>query len=636
MRKRFLFKTALISLLFCIAPSQTRAQVYTVESISPELKKNASAVIRIWDETFEIISPSNAKEHTKAVVTILNQDGRFFSVYNGMTDKFSSTHLEKIVIYDANGKKVKSFGPSRVEAVPAFTINIYDDNYYYRLDPDYRTYPFTVEIETTEDYKGLFQMPSWYFHPCYNVSTEKSVLKVITPANYKLRYYENNNPGKVNITNDGGKLTHVWQAENVSAMLEEPLSVSLEKYTPSVDLAPSDFEIDGRKGNQASWESLGSFIASLNKGRTTIEGETENMVKSILATTPDTVEIIRKLYKYLQDKTHYVSIAIGIGGWQPLTAQTVDAKSYGDCKALSNYMKSLLQLAGIKSNYTLVMSGSSEDDIYDFPSAKFNHAILSVPRGADTIWLECTNQYSPFNYLGSFTDDRHVLLITDNGGKLVKTPKYSADQNHLYRKANVTIDPSGNGTADVSTEFSYVFFDQMRGLLYTDQEGRKKAITNSIDIPGFTLVNFSVRQPDKDQPVFNESISLKLTKYATLMGDRMLLPVNLMDRVERLPSNVADRKMDIEFKRDRMLVDEVIYKIPSNYSVPSVPSPIEITSPFGHYKAEITVNGNEVTYKREIRYNKGIYPVSQYQQLLDFYKSVSSADNTKLALKRQM
>jgi hypothetical protein len=636
MSRQSVLKTVICLLFFCPALLQIGAQVYTVESISPELKKNASAVVRFWEQTIEIKSLSNATSRTKEVITILNEDARYFSVYHGVTHKFGSDHLDKIVIYDASGKKVKSFGPTKVEAVPAYTINIYDDNYYYMLDPDYRTYPFTVEIETSEDYKGFFDLPSWYHHSGYNVSTEKDIFNVITPADYKLNQFENGDAGKPKITKEDGKITYCWEVDNVPALLPEEMSVSLLKYSPSVNIAPSDFEIDGRKGNLDTWENFGSFIASLNKGRNVINGETAAKVKEIVESTKDTVEIIRKLYKYMQDKTHYVSIQIGIGGWQPIEAQRVDDKSYGDCKALANYMKSLLDLAQIKSNYTLVMAGSSADNIFDFPSSQFNHAILSVPRGKDTLWLECTNQKIPFNYLGSFTDDRNVLSITENSGKVVRTPRYTADQNCLSRKASVTIDTYGNGVADVSTEYKYYYFDRMFGILGLDQEGKKKAITEDIDIPGFTLVNFTITQPDLDKPVIEETLSIKLAKYATIMGDRMLLPINLMNRVERLPSNVSDRKMDIEIRRDRKLIDEITYKIPSGYAVSSIPQPVEIKSQFGYYKAEVTVNGNQVTYKREVRYNKGVYPVAQYQQLLDFYKGISTADNTKLALKRQL
>ena len=107
----------------------------------------------------------------------------------------------------------------------------------------------------------------------------------------------------------------------------------------------------------------------------------------------------------MQKKTRYVNVSIGIGGWQPFDAATVDKTSYGDCKALSNFTKSLLSVVGIKSFYALNNAGSDANSIdRSFPSAQFNHAFVCVPLDRDTIWLECTNQRYPCGFNSDFTD----------------------------------------------------------------------------------------------------------------------------------------------------------------------------------------------------------------------------------------
>ena len=174
-----------------------------------------------------------------------------------------------------------------------------------------------------------------------------------------------------------------------------------------------------------------------------------------------------KLYEYMQNKTRYVSITVGIGGFQPFDAATVDRLSYGDCKALSNYMKSILEVAGISSRYTLVYAGENNQDIKTtFPSSQFNHVILCVPMEKDTIWLECTSQRKPFNYLGSSTSNRQALVIDENGGKL-RTQVMQPENNLESRKADIILDKTGSGFASVHSRYYGATYDQY--VPYSDE-----------------------------------------------------------------------------------------------------------------------------------------------------------------------
>src|SRR5690606_39474591 len=60
-----------------------------------------------------------------------------------------------------------------------------------------------------------------------------------------------------------------------------------------------------------------------------------------------------------------------------------------------------------------------------------------------TTWLECTSQDFPYGYLGDFTDDRLVLAMTENGGKILRTVSYPYDQSIQHRKGSFKLNTDG-------------------------------------------------------------------------------------------------------------------------------------------------------------------------------------------------
>ncbi|MBE0667501.1 MAG: hypothetical protein IH593_07470, partial [Bacteroidales bacterium] len=270
-----------------------------------------------------------------------------------------------------------------------------------------------------------------------------------------------------------------------------------------------------------------------------------------------------------------------------------------------------------------------------FPSNQFNHAILCVPGSPDTIWLECTSQRIPFNYLGSFTDDRFALLITDDGGRLVRTRKYGSEENRLTRKAIVTIDQTGNGKISVKTEYSSYFYDQMLPVLLSDFEDQKRTLSESASIPGLTLVGFKISQPDKEKPLICEELNIATKGYASRMSDRMILPLNLMNKVSKLPALNTERYSEVLLRREKLMIDTVIYKLPAGYTLSSTLNPVNLDSPFGSYDTNIEFSGNELIYIRRQIIRKGRFKADDYPALIDYNNKVATADMAKVVLKRE-
>jgi hypothetical protein len=397
---------------------------YKASLIPPALSSNAKAVVRLEKLEIEVNKNSAVENHLK-VITILNKNGYNLSVFQQFSNSFVKINDVNVTVYDAEGKKVKSYFGSDIHDYSAINgFSIYEDQRQEFCDPQYRKYPFTVEFSYKRKLKSLMFLPSWM--PCddYNCSVEKSSITVTVNEGATLRYYESNIPQQCKIEAINNNKSYHWSIDNLPALSKEDFESPLPEFMPVVYLAPIEFEVDGINGSLASWQEFGKWIIKLNEDRDTLSPATVKKLHEITdgLTTRAKIE---KIYEYMQKHTRYVSIQIGIGGWQPFEAMTVDRLGYGDCKALSNYTYSLLKAVDIKSYYTLISAGENAAHLIpEFPSQFFNHAILCVPVENDTIFLECTNQYVPCGYIGSFTDSRLALMINDDGGKLIKTTSY--------------------------------------------------------------------------------------------------------------------------------------------------------------------------------------------------------------------
>ena len=289
----------------------------------------------------------------------------------------------------------------------------------------------------------------------------------------------------------GDAASYSWEVKNVAAFESEPYGPKFRYLVPRVLLTPKNFEVEGMKGSMSSWGSIGKWSYELGKDKKELpEGAIEAINRELVGAKND-LERAERIYKYVQNSTRYVSVQLGIGGWQPFDPTYVFENGYGDCKALTNYTQALLQHAGIESFYTLVKAGRGEEVDHSFPSSQFNHVFLAVPIESDTVWLECTSQTNPFGYLGSFTSDRHVLVTSEEGGKLIKSPGYDEKLSTQIRTANVKIDKAGNATATVSTAYGGLQYENVEGQLFRSPEDQKKWLERTADMSKTKILKYT-------------------------------------------------------------------------------------------------------------------------------------------------
>jgi hypothetical protein len=427
-----------------------------------------------------------------------------------------------------------------------------------------------------------------------------------------------------------------WEVKNLQAIKKPYASPKWDELTTAVYLAPSEFEVEGYKGNMESWEELGKFHMTLNKDRDKLPDDVVGKVQQLVSGITDDREKVKILYKYLQSNTRYISIQLGIGGWQPFEAAFVNKKGYGDCKALSNYMYSLLKVVGIKSYYTVVRAGNDIDDhfmIEDFPSQQSNHVIVCVPFAKDTMWLECTDQYVPPGYMGGFTGNRKALIITEDGGKIVSTPRYGLKDNQLIRSVEGILDADGNLNIKTNTEYRGTQQDEIYYLINAlSKEKIKKILNRELDLSTYDINDFKYDTKNDKMPEVNERLDITVSNYATVSGKRLFIVPNVLNRSTEKLDVDSERTADLVFGDESRDEDNVEIEVPAGYQLESGLQDVTIKSKFGSYTATAKLSGNKIIYHRVVEEYSGRFPSKDQVELVKYYADIYKADRNKLVL----
>lgn len=621
--------------LLLFIPFGLSAQNYSLKELPDSLRKNARAVIRESEVILEIRSPGRATQKEHHVFTILDPGGDNFGGYDSHYDKFTSIDGISGTLYDSLGKVLKKVRRKDMEDKSYIDDqSLAEDSRYLDHNFYYRNYPYTVDYQEQDDIKGIVDFDDWLPLISSGVATEHSKYIIIAPKDYELRYLLLNGAAPPVITMAGDKKVYTWEAKNLPARWGERAGPRWREIMPYAMVAPSDFEVQGYKGNMSSWTSYGKFIAQLRIGRDVLPDNIKQQVHALVDTVTDRRRKVYILYRYLQQNTHYINLSLGIGGWQPFPPEYVATKKYGDCKALSNYMVALLKEAGIPARYVEIRAGADASPIVEaFPCFQFNHIVTCVPMGKDSIWLECTNQTVSPGYMGDFTGGRKANLIDEDGGHIVQTPSYSARDNTRCRVVHAQVSPDGNLDASVNTLYSCLRQDLPHDLMYDfSGEERQKYLNKLFRLPTYTIDKSNYEGHEGPHPSVTEQLHIVSPGYASVSGKRLFLNPNLFDRSNtRLP---ADSIRHYDYVTDEAFtdIDSIRIDLPAGYQPESIPHDLSISNKFGDYRFNIKIENDRLIYYRYLQQNASRYPPADYAGLVNFYEQLYKADNSRIVL----
>ena len=608
----------------------------TIASIPENLLDHANAVVRNEEILVNIKDVEEVSVSVKRTVSVLNKYGDSYVSALIFYNHDTRIKDQEATVYDAFGNEIRKFKERDFKDESAVSSSsLFDEDRVEYLDYTPVSYPYTIVYVGEADYGSSVFIRPWKPVSHYLESVEKSNYKILNPTHIPIRVKELHLNDSITSLKDDFQVEYT--ATNLPAMQSQVLSPALENMSPLVKVALNNFSLMGVKGTASNWEKFGKWqydhlVANANN----ISPVTVSEISSLTKNATSNMEKARIIYKYVQNKTRYISIQLGIGGWVPMQPEAVDRLGYGDCKALTNYTRVLLASQNIPSNYAVVWGGSEKKDIDpEFAAMQGNHVILNVPDGDKDVWLECTSQTLPFNYLGDFTDDREVLLVKPDGGQIVKTPKYEENDNRVSLSSEIHVNSDNGFTAAVKRTSEGVEYGNIMGINQVKEDVQMRYYKNLFGNLNSLSIDSLAFQNDENTQSFSEELKISGSNLGTIAGDRILLPLSIFRIKTKETPRYKERLYPVEIERGETVKDSSVFYLPKDFVVEALPKKTHIENEFGSFTFQSyyeTSQPDRISVSRTYVLKDGAWDADSYESFRKFMNQVNSNNNQKAVL----
>lgn len=557
-------------------------------------KALADDVAVIDDERTTVLCQSKDKALCKFIRTVTILDSRGddeaeFRIASSSTGKLTSFSG---VMKDSAGKQLQKFKKSDLQ-VTEFSAELASEGTtnFFSVKPP--VYPVTITYEWEVQLSGgLVGVPDFMPQSSTETPVRHASYSITAPAGMTIQYKVVNATWQVKESKDAeGRQQLSVEVNDLEAVRNEPYRRPLHEILPYVSFAPSQLNYYGISGTMDSWKSFGLWQNKLLEGRDDLPEDFKAKLRSMTDTCSTTKDKVAVLYRHLRETTRYVSIQLGIGGYQPMKASSVLKTGYGDCKALSFYMQSMLEALGIESHYTVISTNRRDIPHSVISPTHFNHVILCVPLQTDTLWLECTNPALRMGHLHHNISGHDAVMLTPDGGRLTKLPVCPAELNTDRTERDITL--LANGDADIV-------------LVEHDYEFEKTDTTR--------------------------------THHHAFMkkaGRNFILPLGRVHTNMDIAPATQNRRLELYTGAPCIISDSIALHLPEGYAIEKLPQDEVVKSKYGTLTLKCSLQDDVLTVVYELANHGGNYPASDEADYNDFRKQMQTLYRKEVLMVKQ-
>ncbi|MGD8869185.1 MAG: transglutaminase domain-containing protein, partial [Gemmatimonadales bacterium] len=346
---------------------------------------------------------------------------------------------------------------------------------------------------------------------------------------------------------------------------------------------------------------------------------------------------LKVVYDWINEDFRYVSLSLGIGGYQPRPPAEVFETKMGDCKDKATLFVAVARRMGVSADVVLLDQYANADSM--LPSlAQFNHAIAAIERLGGRLFLDLTAELAPYGSLPPSSQGGFALLIhADGRGETLTLPLDPPEANRSEYRLVAQLNSEGEIAGEYHQTHEGADGYALRGAMreYQQMSAREKEqalrrMASSL-FPGAAAENLQVFDSADGTIPAGVSFDVRAADATSRLGNSYVFELPMPNFAS--PSLIAE--LQREPRRYPIDIDQVIGPVSRTWvlelSLPDgwtadLPPDVQAESRFGDYRASYTLEGRTLRVVRRLSGRRGTAPRESIDELIEWLERLSEDD----------
>lgn len=451
------------------------------------------------------------------------------------------------------------------------------------------------------------------------------------PAGVEPRITERNLNFAARVKVANGRRTRTWSTSDVPEYRPEAFSPDTNSIHMHVVVSLP-----------LTWSRIAQWYHSLVRDRYTLGASERAKVDTVIAGAATRLDTIRAVHRWVAQDIRYVSVSLGIGGYQARPpAETIET-GFGDCKDKTTLFIAALRALGINADPVLLNSVGSLVRREHPSIAQFNHLIAAVRDGSTTTFTDLTAPWTPYGELPLPEQGGFAVIVRDDGSaEEVRLPRMAPDARRIAYHIEAALGADGLLTGVLEETNSGPGFESRRTLFGAPLDSARRAsLMRGLlgIIPGArgdSIHGFDGRDlyaPVRYRLFFSSGRVTAQTGGLFLFTFPFgVLPAS--DRIRALEA-MPERRTSIVAEEvlrrppPTMMTVDLRVTLPEGWRV-RVPNDVVVRSDLGTYSTEYSQEGRVLRILRTESSAVGTYPPSRFRDVIEFFRAIGADENNR-------